>query len=225
MVIPIQQEAPRRSGFPPDFINFITLLFRPIAAMAIMMKNLDSSFSGANISALIPILIHAVVIIAAMMKYKINIGNARFMLKFPAFSPFTDADFARIKDNTSVIGMIASVRVSLTVTALSSVSLPRFHMLSQVEAAAVTEEVSLMAVPANNPKEEPVVVSKPSALPSIGKSTAAMTLKKKITEIAWATSVSSASMTGAVAAIAEPPQIDDPTPTRMAVLDGIFIIF
>ena len=45
MVIPIQQEAPRRSGFPPDFINFITLLFRPMAAMAIMMKNLDSSFS------------------------------------------------------------------------------------------------------------------------------------------------------------------------------------
>ena len=96
MVIPIQQEAPRRSGFPPDFINFITLLFRPMAAMAIMMKNLDSSFSGANTSALIPILIHAVVIIAAMMKYKINIGNALFMLKFPAFSPFTDADFAWI---------------------------------------------------------------------------------------------------------------------------------
>lgn len=113
MVIPIQQEAPRRSGFPPDFINFITLLFRPMAAMAIMMKNLDSSFSGANTSALIPILIHAVVIIAAMMKYKINIGNALFMLKFPAFSPFTDADFAWIRDNTSVIGMIASVRVSL----------------------------------------------------------------------------------------------------------------
>ena len=87
MVIPIQQEAPRRSGFPPDFINFITLLFRPMAAIAIMMKNLDSSFSGANTSALIPILIHAVVIIAAMMKYKINIGNALFMLKFPVFSP------------------------------------------------------------------------------------------------------------------------------------------
>lgn len=52
--------------FPPDFINFITLLFRPMAALAIMMKNLDSSFSGANTSALIPILIHAVVIIAAM---------------------------------------------------------------------------------------------------------------------------------------------------------------
>jgi len=37
-------------------------------------------------------------------------------------------------------------------------------------------------------------------------------LKKKITEIACATSSSSASMTGAVAAIAEPPQMEDPTP-------------
>lgn len=63
------------------------------------------------------------------------------MLKFPVFSPFTDADFAWIRDNTSVIGMIASVRVSLTVTALFNVSFPRFHMLSQVDAAAVTEEV------------------------------------------------------------------------------------
>ena len=72
-------------------------------------------------------------------------------------------------DNTSVIGIIASVRVSFTVTAVFSVSLPSFHILSQVEAAAVTEEVSLIAVPANNPKELPLVVSKPSALPSTGK--------------------------------------------------------
>ena len=78
--------------------------------------------------------------------------------------------------------MIASVRVSLTVTALFNVSFPRFHMLSQVDAAAVTEEVSLIAVPANSPKEEPLVVSKPRTCPSTGNSTAAMTLKKKITE-------------------------------------------
>ena len=49
--------------------------------------------------------------------------------------------------------------------------------------------------------------------PRVGKSTAASTLKKKMTEIAWATSSSSASITGAVAAMAEPPQIEDPTPT------------
>ncbi len=47
-------------------------------------------------------------------------------------------------------------------------------------------------------------------------------MKKKITEIACATSVSSASMTGAVAAIAEPPQMEEPTPTRIDVLEGTF---
>lgn len=227
MVIPIQQHPPSISGFPPDLINFTTLLLSPIAAIAIMIKNFDNSFNGANTSALTPIVIHTVVITAAMMKYKMNIGNALFKLNlFDAESAFPDfaADFARIRDNTSVIGIIASVRVSFTVTAVFSVSLPSFHILSQVEAAAVTEEVSLIAVPANNPKELPLVVSKPSALPSTGKSTAAITLKKKITEIACATSVSSASMTGAVAAIADPPQMDEPTPTRIEVFDGTFMI-
>ena len=150
-----------------------------------MIKNFDNSFNGANTSALTPILIHTVVMIAAMMKYKMNIGNALFRLNLFAEEsavPAFEADLARIRDNTSV-------RVSFTVTAVFSVSLPRFHILSQVEAAAVTEEVSLIAVPANNPKDPPPVVSKPSALPSTGKSTAAMTLKKKITEIACATSV------------------------------------
>ncbi len=98
---------------------------------------------------------HTVVITAAMMKYKMNIGNALFRLNLFAEEsavPAFEADLARIRDNTSVIGIIASVRVSFTVTAVLSVSLPRFHMLSQVEAAAVTDEVSLIAVPANNPK-------------------------------------------------------------------------
>ena len=187
-----------------------------------IMKNLDSSFSGANTSALTPRLMHTVVMTAAMIKYRMNIGNALFKLNLPDDFPSFAADFARISESTSVIGMIASVRVSLTVTAVLSVSLPRFHMLSQVEAAAVTDEVSLIAVPAKTPKAFPLVVSKPSAFPSTGKSTAAITLKKKITEIACATSVSSASMTGAVAAIAEPPQMEEPTPTRIDVFEGTF---
>lgn len=117
--------------------------------------------------------------------------------------------------------MIASVRVSFTVTAVFSVLFPSCHILSQVEAAAVTEEVSLMAVPAKTPKALPDVVSNPRAFPRSGKPMAASTLKKKITEIACATSVSSASMTGAVAAIAEPPQMEEPTPTSVAVLVGM----
>ena len=44
---------------------------------------------------------------------------------------------------------------------------------------------------------------------------AASTLKKKITDMAWATSSSSALITGAVAAMAEPPQMEEPTPTRV----------
>lgn len=54
-------------------------------------------------------------------------------------------------------------------------------------------------------------------LPSAGNITAAIILKRKITEIDCAISSSSAPMTGAVAAMAEPPQMDEPTPTSMAL--------
>ena len=106
--------------------------------------------------------------------------------------------------------MMARVLVSFTVTAVSSVAEPRFHMLSQVEAAAVTEDVSFTAVPAKIPKASPVFVAKPMSFPKVGKIRAASTLKKKITEMACATSSSSASITGAVAAMAEPPQMEEP---------------
>ena len=130
-----------------------------------------------------------------------------------------------MKDKASVIGIIANVRVSLTVAALSSVWLPRFHILSHVAAAAVTEEVSLIAVPANMPNGPPLVVENPSILPMIGNIIAAITLKKKITEMDCATSSSSAPITGAVAAIAEPPQIDDPTPISIAEFLFMFKTF
>ena len=80
--------------------------------------------------------------------------------------------------------MMAKVRVSFTVTALSKVSLPRWNIASQVDAAAVTEEVSFTAVPAKIPKASPDVWQKPMSLPKLGKIIAARTLKKKITEIA-----------------------------------------
>ena len=161
-----------------------------------------------------------VVITDAITKYKINIGKALFKLK-PSALPLSFAlFFARAIASIKVIGIIASVRVSFTVTALCSVSLPRFHILSQVDAAAVTDDVSLIAVPAKIPNASPALVSNPIALPSIGKKIAASTLKKKMTEMDCATSLSSAPMTGAVAAIAEPPQIDEPTPTRIAVSEG-----
>ena len=83
--------------------------------------------------------------------------------------------------------------------------------------------MSFTAVPAKTPKASPDVVENPMAAPSAGKINAARILNRKITEIACATSSSSASITGAVAAIAEPPQIDEPTPTSVEIFSGMFI--
>ena len=113
--------------------------------------------------------------------------------------------------------MIARVLVSFTIVAASRVLLP--CMPSHAAAAAVTEEVSFTAVPAKRPN--PSLLS-PRIPPREGKIRAAITLKRKITEIAWAISSSSASITGAVAAMADPPQMQDPTPTRVEILLSIF---
>ena len=90
-----------------------------------------------------------------------------------------------------------------------------------MDAAAVTEDVSLIAVPAKIPKASPLVVENPRTEPSIGKKMAASILKKKMTEMACATSSSSASITGAVAAIADPPQIEEPTPISVDIFPGM----
>ena len=115
-------------------------------------------------------------------------------------------------DRPSVIGMIARVRVNLTIVACSRIDVP--CKLSQELAVAVTDEVSLTAVPANMAK--PWLLS-PNQDPKWGKIKAAKMLKKKITETAVAIDSSFALMTGAVAAIAEPPQIEEPTPTKVVI--------
>ena len=111
------------------------------------------------------------------------------------------------------------MRVSFTVTAVDKIPFA-FQIFSAV--AAVTDDVSFTAVPANTAKPS---VPKPTACPNVGKMSAARILNRKITEIDCAISSSSASITGAVAAIAEPPQIDEPTPIRHAALGLIFAIF
>ena len=83
--------------------------------------------------------------------------------------------------------------------------------------------MSFTAVPAKIPNVSPDVVENPNAAPNAGKVSAARILKRKITEIACATSSSSASITGAVAAIADPPQIDEPTPISVDIFDGMCI--
>ena len=89
---------------------------------------------------------------------------------------------------------------------------------SQAAAAAVTEEVSFTAVPAKSPKPS---FPRPSRPPRVGNRRAAATLNRKMTEMAWATSLSCALMTGAVAAMAKPPQMDEPTPMSVEISEGM----
>lgn len=118
-----------------------------------------------------------VVMIDAPIKNNIKNGNTCFMDTFSAPSPSVFR--ARKNASTNVIGMIASVLVNFTVTALSKVALPNPYMLSHVDAAAVTDEVSLTAVPAKIPNASPEVCENPSIVPSVGNKIAASTLKKK----------------------------------------------
>ena len=136
----------------------------------------------------------------------------------PLFPPAFSAWRTRKRASARVMGMMARVRVSLTMVAYSSTAPPVLCRVSQVEAAAVTEEVSFTAVPAKSPKPSLV---RPSMPPSVGNTSAAITLKRKMTLMAWAISSSSASITGAVAAMAEPPQMEEPTPMSVEIFPGM----
>ena len=118
---------------------------------------------------------NTVVTTAASRKKSINIGNALFKLN--VFSPLFSFLAVHIA-NTKVIGMIASVLVRFTIVAASRVLLP--WIPSQAVAAAVTDEVSFTAVPAKSPKPS---FESPSIPPRVGNISAAITLKRKITEI------------------------------------------
>src|SRR5665647_1598119 len=110
--------------------------------------------------------------------------NGKTFFHFTIFPSACFPSFLRMNARINVMGIMAKVLINLTVTALSSVAEPKVYMLSQLEAAAVTEEVSLIAVPAKIPKASPEVLEKPSHVPKAGNKTAASTLKKKMTEIA-----------------------------------------
>ena len=159
--MPVQHAKPRMSGLPPDLMSFTMSVLRPIAAMARTIKKRLSSFTGANTDASIPTAEAAVVMIDAHIKYSINVGNIALMLTDAPSPPDCFARRVRRNASASVIGIIASVLVSFTVTAVSSVAEPRLHMLSHVDAAAVTDDVSFTAVPANIPNGSPETVEKP----------------------------------------------------------------
>ena len=166
-------------------------------------------------------MVATVVITEARTKKRMKKGKIFLMSKEPLEAPPPRLACQVLQTaSTSVMGMMARVRVSLTMVAYSSTEPLVPWRVSQVEAAAVTEEVSLMAVPAKRPKPSLLI---PMAPPRVGKDSAARMLNRKITEMAWAISSSSAPMTGAVAAMALPPQMEEPTPTSTEMLAGIFI--
>ena len=149
-------------------------VFIPIAAIAMIIKNLLNSFRGVVITGE---RLNTVVITAAKTKYKIKNGNIFLRLTFPpsAFSSF----LVLTKASTNVMGIIARVLVSFTIVAASNVLL--ICIPSHAAAAAVTDDVSFIAVPANKPNPS---LDNPRNAPSAGNINAAITLNKNITDIA-----------------------------------------
>lgn len=111
--MPHQQHAPRKIGLPPFLISFTMLLPRPMAAIAMMIKNLLSSFNGAKKDAGAPKRRAMVVITEARMNHNMNIGKDFFRLKPLELLPADLLLLARIRASTKVIGMMARVRSAL----------------------------------------------------------------------------------------------------------------
>ena len=80
--IPTQQQKPINIGFAPDFISLTILVFKPIAAIAIMIKNLLSSLSGEKKLFGTPRDTETVVITEARTKNKIKNGKIFLRLTF-----------------------------------------------------------------------------------------------------------------------------------------------
>ena len=67
-MIPNQHINPKVSGLIPDLISLTTFVFKPIAAIAIIIKNLLKSLNGAKKEELTPNDVVIVVIIEAKIK-------------------------------------------------------------------------------------------------------------------------------------------------------------
>ena len=123
-VIPAQQQNPKVRGLPPVFMSLTMSVLRPMAAMARTMKNLLSSLRGENTDISIP----------CRYAYGSNNGS-RYKIKYKEGKYLLDAHvsgrigflcFSRPqKARMRVMGIIARVLVSLTVTAVSRVDDPK----------------------------------------------------------------------------------------------------
>lgn len=113
-----QQINPMKIGFAPVFTREMISVLRPIAAIAMTIKNLLRSFNGLVMEAGRA---KTVVMMDASTKNKMNIGKARLKLNVEVPSFFFRA---WRMPRTRVIGIIARVLVSFTIVAASSVLLP-----------------------------------------------------------------------------------------------------
>ena len=79
-----QQQRPMRIGLPPVRTSLTMLVLKPIAAIAMTMRNLESSLMGAVTAAGSA---KTVVTTLASTKNTMNVGNARRRLKVFLASP------------------------------------------------------------------------------------------------------------------------------------------
>ena len=75
--MPVQQQKPRTRGLPPVLMSFTMSVLSPMAAMAMMMKNLLSSLSGENTVMSAPAETDRVVIRDAPTKNRMKKGFER----------------------------------------------------------------------------------------------------------------------------------------------------
>ena len=71
----IQQMRPMRMGLAPLLTSFTRSVFRPMAAMAMTMKNLLKAFRGAKAAASAPAATATVVMTEAARKSRMKVGE------------------------------------------------------------------------------------------------------------------------------------------------------
>ena len=70
--MPTQQHSPIRIGLPPVRTSLTILVFRPIAAIAMTIKNLDSALNGEKAAAGMPAAVQTVVTTDASTKNRMK---------------------------------------------------------------------------------------------------------------------------------------------------------
>ena len=107
-------------GFAPDLHRSAKLVLRPMAASAATIRNLLMLLSVAARPAGMTPTLHRMDI---ARKPRMNHGNTDFILTLTPWSPLCAAAFCfrrmLMAAKTSTVGMMASVRVSLTIVAKS----------------------------------------------------------------------------------------------------------